>query len=295
MQNHLIILFYKFTTIENLEQFRKEQRVLCESLQLQGRMLIAKEGINATFEGTEENVKKYEEAIHALPDFQDLVFKESQGTGQAFTKLEIKIRKEIVTLGIDDLDIKKETAKEITATELEELYKKDEDFVVLDLRNDFEVEVGQFEKTYDPKLRNFRDLPEILPKIKEELKNKKVVAVCTGGIRCEKATCLLKREGFTDIYQLKDGIHTYMQQYPGSHFKGSLFVFDNRMTTHVVEQANPEIISKCSYCQIPTEQFYSDDSVRPSIKVICCDDCFLLHQDRLRSCNPHILEQKKQA
>jgi UPF0176 protein len=293
MQNHLIILFYKFISIENPEQFRKEQRALCESLHLQGRMLIATEGVNATFEGTEENVKKYEEAIHALPDFKDLVFKESEGTGQAFTKLEIKVKKEIVTLGVGDFDIKKETATEITAAELEELYAKDEDFVVLDLRNDFEVEVGQFEKTYDPKLRNFRDLPEMLPQIKEELKNKKVVAVCTGGIRCEKATCLLKREGFTEIYQLKDGIHTYMQQYPGSHFKGSLFVFDNRMTTHVVEQVNPEIISKCSYCQIPTEQFYSDDNARPSTKVICCDDCFLLHQDRLRSCNPIILAQTK--
>jgi UPF0176 protein len=286
MQNHLIILFYKFINIESPEQFRKAQRTLCESLNLQGRMLIAHEGINATFEGTTENVKKYEEAIHALPDFKDLVFKESAGTGQAFTKLEIKIRKEIVTLGIADLDIKKETAPEITAAELEELYSKDEDFVVLDLRNDFEVEVGKFEKTYDPKLRNFRDLPEALPKIKEELKNKKVVAVCTGGIRCEKATCLLKREGFTNIYQLKDGIHTYMQQYPGSHFKGSLFVFDNRMTTPVVARNNREIISKCVYCQVSTEQFYSDDSVRPSLKVICCDNCFQDHSDRLRSCNP---------
>jgi UPF0176 protein len=291
MQNHLILLFYKFVTIENPEQFRKEQRALCESLSLQGRMLIAHEGVNATFEGTEENIKKYEAALHTLPEFKNLVFKESQGTGQAFTKLEIKVRKEIVTLGIDDLDIKKETAKEITASELEELYATDDDFVVLDLRNDFEIEVGQFEKTFDPGLRNFRDLPEVLPKL-DEIKNKKVVAVCTGGIRCEKATCLLKREGFTDIYQLKDGIHTYMQQYPSSHFKGSLFVFDNRMTTPVVEGIKREIIGKCCYCQIPTEQFYSDDSVRPSVKVICCDDCFELHRDRLRSCNPLLLASK---
>lgn len=292
MQNYLIILFYKFITIENPEQFRIEHRALCESLDLRGRMLIASEGINATFEGTEENIKKYEAALHAMPDFKDLVIKESQGTGQAFTKLKIKVRKEIVTLGAGDFDIAEETAPEITAAELEEMYAKDEDFVVLDLRNDFEVLVGQFEKTYDPKLRNFRDLTELLPKL-ADLKNKKVVAVCTGGIRCEKATCLLKRHNFSNLYQLKDGIHTYMQQYPTSHFKGSLFVFDNRMTTPVVEGVDREIISKCSYCQIPTEQFYSDDSVRPSVKIICCDDCFLLHQDRLRSCNPLVLKNEK--
>ncbi len=285
MSEHTIILFYRFTPIENPDQFRKEQRALCESLNLQGRMLIAHEGINATFEGRTEDIEKYKTALHAMPAFSDLVFKESEGTGKAFTKLEIKVRPEIVTLQAGEFDIKNETATEMTAQELEELYKKDEDFVVLDLRNDFEVEVGNFEKTVNPKLRNFRDLPEILPTLKH-LKDKKVVAVCTGGIRCEKATCLLKREGFTDIYQLKDGIHTYIKEYPDSHFKGSLFVFDNRMTTPVVARTNREIISKCTYCQVPTEQFYSDDSIRPSLKVICCDACFHDHSDRLRSCNP---------
>lgn len=285
MSSYTIILFYKFTTISDPEAFRKEQRALCQSLHLKGRLLIATEGINGTFEGTTEEVKHYEAALHALPAFADVVFKESEGNGQAFTKLEIKVRSEVVTLGVGEFDIKAETAPEITADELEDLYKKDEEFVVLDLRNDFEIEVGQFEKTINPGLRNFRDLPAVLPQLKD-LKDKKVVAVCTGGIRCEKATCLLKREGFTNIYQLKDGIHTYMQAYPQSHFKGTLFVFDNRMTTPVAEHGPREIISKCTYCQTPTEQFYSDDSVRPSIKVICCDTCFLAHQDRLRSCNP---------
>lgn len=285
MSTYTIILFYKFTTLTDPEQFRKEQRKLCETLGLKGRLLIATEGINGTFEGTTENIKSYEDQLRAIPAFSDLVFKESEGTGQAFTKLEIKVKPEVVTLGVGEFDITKETAPEITADELEALYNTDEDFVVLDLRNDFEIEVGQFEKTVNPGLRNFRDLPAALPQL-ENLKDKKVVAVCTGGIRCEKATCLLKREGFSNLYQLKDGIHTYMQAYPGSHFKGTLFVFDNRMTTPIISHDNREIISHCTYCNIPTEQFYSDDSVRPSLKVICCQNCFENHQDRLRSCNP---------
>ena len=116
------------------------------------------------------------------------------------------------------------------------------------------------------------------------MKNKKVVTVCTGGIRCEKATCLLKREGFSDVYQLKDGIHTYMKEYPGQNFKGSLFVFDNRMITDVVDlpEEKKVKVGKCIFCGSTSETYYSDDRVRPSKKVICCDNCYLDHKEHLR-------------
>ncbi len=285
----VVILFYKFVDIENPQVFCDEQKQICRSLGLLGRLLIAHEGINGTFEGTRDQIDAYKKALWAMPAFADLVFKESEGTGHAFTKLQIKVRKEVVTLGVEGLDIPNETAPEISAAELEEMYKNDDEFFVLDLRNDFELGVGQFEKTVDPKMRNFRDLPALLPSL-EHLKNKKVVTVCTGGIRCEKATCLLKKEGFEQVVQLKDGIHTYMQQFPGAHFKGTLFVFDNRMSTDVVDVPGREIIGRCEYCQTPCEKFYSDDSVRPSQKVICCESCFAAHSDRLRSCQPALVE-----
>lgn len=271
--------------IKDPQGFRDEQKKICASLGMKGRMLISEEGINATFEGTKENIEIYKKLLKTNPLFNDLAFKESAGTGSAFTKLEIKVRKEIVTLGAGRFDIKNETAAEITADELEELYNKDEDFVVLDLRNDFEVDVGYFDKTIDPELRNFRDLPEKLSSL-GYLKDRKVVAVCTGGIRCEKATCLMKKEGFKNLYQLKDGIHTYMQKYPGRHFKGSLFVFDNRLTTPVVETPNREIVGQCYYCQDKCEVFYSNDSTTPSIKMICCDKCAQTHSSELRRCTP---------
>ena len=166
---------------------------------------------------------------------------------------------------------------------------------MLDLRNDFEINVGQFENTINPNLQNFRDLPEKIGEIKKlvgptslKLREiKKVIAVCTGGIRCEKATCLLKREGIKNLYQLKDGIHTYMQKYPNSHFKGSLFVFDNRMTTPVVDVNGREIVGRCIYCEKKCEDFYSNDTVRPSRKVICCKTCIKNHSSELRSCTPN--------
>ncbi len=277
-----VILFYKFIQIEDPNALKNEQRKLCESLGLKGRMLIAHEGVNATFEGTAESILKYTQAMRVHPLFSDVVFKESVGAGKSFTRLRILVRKEIVTLEAGEFDIKNETAKALTAEELQQMYEKNEDFIVLDLRNEYELAVGKFENTVDPKLRNFRDLPKKLSEL-EYLKKKKVVAVCTGGIRCEKATCLLKREGFENIYQLKDGIHTYIQKYPSSKFRGSLFVFDNRMTTPVVDIKDREVVGQCVFCDTKCEKYYSDDSVRPSKKLICCDGCITTHPE-LRNC-----------
>jgi UPF0176 protein len=281
MTEYVVILFYKFVHFDDPEGFRDAQKKLVKELGLKGRLLIAPEGINGTFEGTREAIEQYKSALHANPLFADLVFKESVGTGSAFTRAEIKVRPEVVTLGAGEFDIKKETAREMPAEELEALYKSGDDFVVLDLRNDFEIAVGAFDKTVHPGLRNFRDLPEKLESLKH-LKDKKVVAVCTGGIRCEKATCLLKKEGFTNVSQLKDGIHTYMQKFPGSNFKGSLYVFDNRITTPVVDAPNRELIGECLFCSAKCEDFYSDDSTRPSKKIICCSSCLTTRQETLR-------------
>ena len=282
MPEYVIILFYKFVALENPEGFRDAQKKLVKELGMKGRMLVAKEGINGTFEGTREAITAYQDALRADSRFSDLKFKESAGTGEAFTKIEIKVRDEVVTLGAGEFDIKNETAYEMPAEELQALYESGEDFVVLDLRNDYEIAVGAFENTVHPNLRNFRELPEKLASI-AHLKDKKVVAVCTGGIRCEKATCLLKKEGFTDVSQLKDGIHTYMQKFPAKKFKGSLFVFDNRMTTPVVDAPNREVIGECVFCGAKSEDFYSDDSTRPSTKVICCSACITSHRANLRN------------
>ncbi|MEK7184562.1 MAG: rhodanese-like domain-containing protein [Patescibacteria group bacterium] len=278
---NVVILFYKFIDITEPESLVRAHKVKCAELGLLGRMIVAEEGINATFEGTRESIEKYKEFIKSDARFADILIKESVGNGKAFTKLKIKVRDEVVALEAGKFDIERETAKELPASELAKWYENNEDFVVLDLRNDYEIASGKFEKTIDPGLTNFRDLPEKLKDL-ENLKDKKVVAVCTGGIRCEKATCLLKRSGFSNLYQLKDGIHTYMKEYPGKNFKGTLFVFDNRMTTDVTEISDKEIIGKCVFCAITTESYCSDDTTRPSKKVLCCEKCFEINKSHLR-------------
>jgi len=289
--SYTIILFYKFTRIKNPEVFKIQQRKIAEKFNLKGRMLIAKEGINATFEGTTKDIKAYikkQKSFGSAQDkqiFKDVVFKDSVGNGNGFTKLMVKTRPEVITLGVGELNVKRDTAPMITATQLEKMYQKNEDFVVLDLRNDFEIQAGYFEKTVNPGLRFFRDLPLKVKEL-EHLKNKKVVAVCTGDIRVEKATAFLKREGFTNLYQLKDGIYSYMKKYPGKRFKGTLFTFDNRMVTPVVEGVKREVVGKCFDCTKPCEEFYNDDSVRPSKKVICCERCIQKYKNKLRPAIP---------
>ncbi len=280
-KNYIVILFYKFIDIADPAGFVALHKAKAAELGLTGRMLVAEEGINGTFEGTRENIDAYIAFMRSDSRFADMPIKESAGTGNAFAKLKIKVRPEVVTLGAGRFDVAKETAPELSVSELQKWYEQNEDFVVLDLRNDFEIESGKFDRTVDPKLEHFRDLPGKLGEM-QDLKNKKVVTVCTGGIRCEKATCLLKREGFTDVYQLKDGIHTYMKEYPGEHFKGTLFVFDDRMTTDVVPIPEKEIIGKCVFCGETTEQYCSDDSVRPSKKILCCNACYEKEGSRLR-------------
>ncbi len=282
---YTVILFYKFAKIKNPEKFRDRHKKIAADFNLQGRMLIAPEGVNATFEGTAKDIKGYIRALRKQTMFKNVVFKESEGNGKAFTKLMVKTRPETVTLGVGDLNVKKNTSKMVTAAQLEKMYQKNEDFVVLDLRNDYEIKAGYFEKTVNPGLRFFRELPAKIKELKY-LKNKKVITVCTGDIRCEKGTCLLKKKGFKNIYQLKDGIHTYMKKFPGKHFKGTLFVFDNRIVTPVVETPGREIVAKCIYCATPCEEFYNDDSIRPSRKVVCCNKCIKRRRHKLRAAIP---------
>lgn len=284
---YVVLLFYKFIDLADPKEFADAHRARTLELGMKGRMIVAEEGINGTFEGTREAVDAYKDFIHADPRFADMLIKESRGTGEAFSRLSIRVRNEVVTLGAGRFDVAAETATELPSAELQKWYENGEDFVVLDLRNDYEIASGKFDKTIDPGLANFRDLPAKLAEM-GDLKEKKVVTVCTGGIRCEKATCLLKREGFSDVYQLKDGIHTYMQQYPNEHFKGTLFVFDNRMVTRVVDGVEGEVIGRCMFCETATENYCSDDSTRPSRKILCCPSCYEQRTDSLRSTAPGV-------
>lgn len=274
-----IIIFYKYTDVADPAAFMAWQKATCLELGLLGRILVAHEGINGTAEGTSEHIKEYERRMHAqdgssgtFGDFHDVWFKHSSGTGEAFRGLKVKVRREIVSLSLpeNDVDPRKTTGTHITPQTLKEWIEKGEEFEIVDMRNDYEFKVGHFKNSIHPDLENFRDLQKALPSL-EPLKHKKVLTVCTYGVRCEKASGYLVQQGFEEVYQLDGGIGTYMKTYPGEDFLGSLYVFDERILEQ--EAPNYEVVGVCEECRANTENFTNCAFGDCHKKMLVCLDC----------------------
>ena len=220
---HQILLYYKYIHIEDPEALHQSQRVLCERLGLKGRILVAHEGINGTCEGTLEATEAYITEMKKDARFSDIVYKKSQSAGVSFPRLSIKVRKEIVSghLGDDDINPQTMTGKYLKPDELKAWFDRGEDFVIVDMRNDYEQDVGVFKGSVRSGMKTFRDLPKTAMEL-EPVKAKKILTVCTGGVRCEKASGYLVKKGFKDVYQLDGGIVSFMEKYPGEFFKGKL-------------------------------------------------------------------------
>jgi UPF0176 protein len=281
--NHTVILFYKYVSIDDPEAERERQQTLCEELGLTGRLIVAGEGVNATLEGAEDDIKTYITTMQKDERLTDIDFKTSEGTGNVFPKLSVKVRPEIVASHLtEEVDPTEDTGKHISPETLHSWFESGEDFAVVDMRNDYEVICGKFEKTRHLGMKNFSDIREDVEEI-NDLKDKKVVAVCTGGIRCEKATAFLKKKGFANIHQLEGGIHRYIEKYPDGYYKGALYVFDGRMTIDMADDPEARgIVGQCFFCSGSTEQYVDDDSVTPSRQLLCCDDCLAERADSLR-------------
>ncbi len=282
-QKYKIILFYKYAHIDDPKVLRMAQFELAKRLNMKGRMIVAHEGINGTFEGTENACLEYMKIMKADPRFADIHWKISEGTsdGTAFPRLSVKARKEIVSLHLGeeaDIDPNQITGMHLKPEMLKKWYEEGKEFHIVDMRNDYELRVGKFEGTVFPDLNNFRDLKENIKKL-EDLKDKTVLTVCTGGVRCEKASGLLMREGFKDVYQLDGGIVSYMEKYPGKDFKGSLYVFDKRIVMNFDDPNNKnqqhEIISECSKCNVPSEHYVNCANLMCHDHFICCENCLV--------------------
>ncbi len=275
-----IIIFYKYTFIADPVGFVRWQKKICEEIGIFGRILIAQEGINGTVEGTVEQIQDYERRMHAqdgsrgtFGNFSDVWFKSSPGTGKAFKKLKVKARSEIVSTGLlqhADIDPNKVTGSHIDAEELKSWIDQGVEFEIVDMRNDYEFAVGHFTGSHSSGMRNFRDLQKITSTL-VAFKNKKVLTVCTYGVRCEKASGYLLQQGFKDVYQLHGGIGSYMKKYPGQDFHGSLYVFDERMT----EQFTPNytVVGVCVRCQTKSERFGNCAWSECHKQLIICEAC----------------------
>jgi UPF0176 protein len=273
--DYTIILFYRYIEIPDPQKLLEEQREICQRLNLKGRVIIAGEGINGTLEGKSEDIEEYIRLTIKDERLRNIDFKESEGTGEAFSKLSIKVRDEIVSGHFGELDVKpwEVTGKRIKPEGLRKLIKSGEDFYIVDMRNDFEQASGRFENSVLPGMSSYRDLPKVLPKL-GSLKKKKVVTVCTGGVRCEKASGFLLKNGFGDVYQLEGGIVRYMEKYPNQDFKGSLYVFDNRLLWNADHLGGEhEILGKCESCGESSEHYINCKDDECHRHFILCGRC----------------------
>jgi UPF0176 protein len=245
-----VILFYKYVAIDDPAEFAVSQRVLCTTLGLKGRILVATEGINGTLAGTRDAIEQYIAALCADARFADIEIKVNYGDLNTFPKLAIKVRPEIVTLGAGPLT--PDHDNHLSPADWKRMLEEDPEVVVIDVRNRYESAAGKFANAIACDIEHFRELPAYVESL-AALRDRKVLMYCTGGIRCEKASALFRSKGFTNVFQLHGGILTYQEQFGNEHWLGECFVFDQRMTVRVEEALVP--IGRCAHTARPTSRF----------------------------------------
>lgn len=256
-KNYRVLLYYKYEPIQDPETFRNEHLAFCKSIGLKGRILVGEEGINGTVSGTVEQTEQYKEFLHAQPGFEDVWFKEDEVDDYAHKKMHVRVREEIVALNLeDDVDPDELTGEYLEPPKFKEALL-DEDTIVLDARNDYEYDLGHFRGAVRPDIRNFRELPGWIKENKEKFMEKKVVVYCTGGIRCEKLSGWMLREGITDqVGQLHGGIDTYAKhpETKGDLWDGKMYVFDERISVPI-NQVNPTVVARDYFDGKPCERY----------------------------------------
>lgn len=253
--NHKVILFYAYVHIEEPQRLLEREKAVCEVLDLKGRVIIAEEGINSTLEGRVQDIRKYIQHIRSDRRFKYIDIKESEGTGKAFPRLSLRVRPEIVSSHLDaTVNPRKKTGVHLSPAELKKWFSTGKDFEIIDMRNEYEYAVGHFKGSHNSGMHNFRDVQSTVPKF-AKFKEKPVVTVCTGGVRCEKASAYLLTQGFKEVYQLNGGLHRYMEQFPGEDFVGVLYTFDDRVTMHFSGDAERDIVGHCTHCDALSETF----------------------------------------
>lgn len=270
-----VLLYYKFVQVPDPEFEAAQHKLVCKGIGIMGRILIASEGINGTVAGTRAQLKEYIKYMNAHPQFGGIVFKWSSAPKLPFHKLIVKKRDEIVTLG-REVDMSK-TAAYLKPEELHKMFEAGENMVLVDMRNDYEYKVGRFKDAIQPGTDKFYELPEKVKNIKIP-EGAKAVTYCTGGIRCEKASILLKEQGVEDVYQLEGGIVKYLEQFPDGYFEGKNFVFDDRLTQKIDTPAGQKVLAECAHCHQPSDRYIDCVKTDCHQLFICCEDCEAKHE-----------------
>ena len=268
----VVAALYRFARFPDFEAFRQPLFEAMLAAEVRGTLLLAAEGINGTIAGSRLGIDKVLDFLQQDERFAGLEVKESYVDDNPFYRTKVKLRKEIVTMGVQDIDPNEIVGTYVDAEDWNELISRP-DVLLLDTRNKYEVEIGTFDGAVNPETDSFREFPEYVARHLDPGNHKKVAMFCTGGIRCEKSTAYLRQRGFDEVYHLKGGILKYLELVPESESKwqGECFVFDNRVTVnHKLEQG---AYDQCHACRMPiTEQDKESEYYQKGISCHhCCD------------------------
>lgn len=268
---YICAALYKFVELNDYKELREPLYQTLIANDVKGTLLLAREGINGTICGTREAIDNVLNYLRSNERFTDIEHKESPSDEQAFYRTKVKLKKEIVTLGVDWVDPKSSAGTYVTPEKWNDLIA-DPEVLVIDTRNEYEYAVGTFEGAINPKTDTFREFPEYVKQHLDPEKHKKVAMFCTGGIRCEKSTAYLKEQGFDEVYHLEGGILKYLEMMPedNSRWNGECFVFDQRVTVkHGLEQGEYD---QCYACRMPitAEEMQSEHYQ----KGVSCPHCY---------------------
>lgn len=272
----LVAALYKFVSLPDYEDLQQPLLSCCRENDVMGTILLASEGINGTIAGPPEGIRNVLGFLRSDERMTDLVHKESWSEESPFYRMKVRLKREIVTMGVPDIDPNETVGTYVDAQEWNDLIS-DPNVVLVDARNDYEVAIGTFKGAIDPHTKSFRELPDWLRGQFADRANTKVAMFCTGGIRCEKSTAFLRSEGFDDVYHLRGGILKYLETVPEdeSLWEGECFVFDQRVAVkHGLEQGSYD---QCFACRMPIseEEMQSEQYV----KGVSCPHCYDEHSD----------------
>jgi UPF0176 protein len=281
MNQLVVAALYQFVELPDYRTIRAPLLDTCISHGLRGTLLLAEEGINGTIAGTREGIDAVKQWLDADGRFDRLEYKESlmDAEGVPFYRMKVKLKKEIVTLGVPGISPKMKVGHYVMPEDWNALIT-DPGTITIDTRNDYECEVGTFKGAINPETKTFREFPEWVADNLDPKKHKKVAMFCTGGIRCEKSTSYLLEQGFEEVYHLKGGVLNYFEQVPHteSTWEGECFVFDNRVTVN--HQLEPGEFDQCHACRRPITK---DDKTRPEFVMgVQCHHCVDEYSDTQR-------------
>jgi UPF0176 protein len=284
----VVCALYKFVTLDNYQSLRQPLHDVMDANKVRGTLLLANEGINGTIAGSRTAINNVLDWLRNDPRLSDIDFKESFTDNLPFNRAKVKLKKEIVTMGIEGIDPKGIVGTYVNPKDWNSLIS-DPDVILVDTRNEYEFKVGTFRNAINPKTESFREFPNYVRDNLDPIKHKKVAMFCTGGIRCEKSTAFLKEQGFDEVYHLKGGILKYLEEVPPEEtlWEGECFVFDERVTVNLqLEKGNYD---QCNACRLPITQ--EDKISKKYEQGVSCPHCYDKVTDIQKS---RFMEREKQ-